>query len=415
MVELLDKSRISLFNYFYLACIVLYAGKATVFARDLGDISTIGNAFALLLSIIFYFQNKIVFSKNYAKVIVVFLLYAAATSINNNMINPLWMSQWLIWITIAYFICQGFKERLFVAFETVLFHLSIIGVVLWTIQLVAPNIIAQLVKTFEFSKPYTEDGNVLANMIVYTLVNQDYGFSDFDLFARNAGFAWEPGAFASMICLAIFCNILRTNLSLKRNVSLWVFFVALFSTQSTTGFMIFMVMLAVWAIVNKKYIAIPLVIPAIIVLANLSFVNDKLLSEYEGLQNADFSGRSSGSFGRMYSFQLDFEEFLRHPILGLGGYQNGTWYKLQGYDFATISGIGHLLAYYGAIMTILFFYLLVRSCIKIKELFQTNNSFLLLVTIVGMMISYSLWGHPLYIAFWMFCVFCPNCAIKNNR
>lgn len=415
MVKLLDKSRLSLFNYLYFASIVIYAGKATVFSRDLGNISTLGNAFALLLSIIFFFQNKIVFSKNYVRVIGIFLLYAAATSINNNMINPLWMSQWLIWITIAYFICQGFKERMFVVFETILFHLSIIGVVLWAIQLVAPNMIVQLVKTFEFSKPYTENGNVLANMIVYTLVNQDYGSTDFNLFNRNAGFAWEPGAFASMICLALFCNVLRTNLKFKGNTSLWVFLIALFSTQSTTGFMVFMVMLALWTIVNKKFVAIPIVIPAIIAMAGLSFVNDKFLSEYDSLQTADYSTRLSGSFGRMYSFQLDFEEFLRHPILGLGGYQNGTWYKLQGYEFSTISGIGHLLAYYGAIMTILFFCMLIKSCVRIKEFFNTNNAYLLLVAIVGIMISYSLWETPLYIAFWMFGFFGTDYSLKSSK
>ena len=155
----------------------------------------------------------------------------------------------------------------------------------------------------------------------------------------------------------------------------------------------------------------PVAIPLFLSLFGLSFVRDKLMSEYEGLQTADYSKASGGSFGRMYSFQLDFEEFLRHPILGLGGYQNGTWYKLQGYDFSTISGIGHLLAYYGAIMTIFFFVMLFKSCKKIKVIFSSNNGYLLLIAIVGMMISYNLWEHPLYIAFWMFGVFNPT--LKN--
>ena len=297
------------------------------------------------------------------------------------------------------------------AFETVLFHLSIIGVVIWAIQLVAPGFVYQLVKTLEFSKPYAEGDNVLANMLVYTLVNQDYGNSDFNLVMRNAGFAWEPGAFASMICLALYCNILRTNLRIKGNRSLLVFLVALFSTQSTTGFMIFLVMLLIWMFFSRKFMLMPIVAPAIIAMFDLSFVRDKLFSEYDSLQTADYSKVSSGSFGRMYSFLIDFEEFLRHPILGLGGFQNGTWYKLQGYEFSTISGIGHLLAYYGAIMSALFFYLLFKSCKCIKVLFNTSNAYLLFVAVVGMMISYNLWDHPIYIAFWMFGLFCP----VNNK
>ncbi len=415
MIRLLDKTKISFFNYFFFFCIVIYAGKATEFSRDLGDIRTIGNAFALIMTVAFILKNRITFTGNYAKAILVFLIYSVATSINNGMINPLWMSQWIIWLTIAYALCQGFQSKMFVVFETILFHLSIVGLVLWLIQIVSPGFVTQLVKTFEFSKPYAEDDNVLANMIVYTLVNADYGNADFSLLIRNAGFTWEPGAFASMICLGIFCNSLRTNFKLRKNYSLWVFFAALFSTQSTTGFMIFLVMLAIWMILNREFILMPIAVPLFIALFEMSFVRDKMMNEYEGLQTADYSRATSGSFGRMYSFQLDFEEFLRHPILGLGGYQNGTWYKLQGYDFSTISGIGHLLAYYGAIMTIVFFAMLFKSCKRIKDLFNSSNAYLLLVAMVGMMISYSLWTHPLYIAFWMFGLFGPALKPKGKN
>ncbi len=408
MVRLLDRTKIPLFNYFYIFCIVIYAGKATTFTRSLGDISTIGTAFALLISIVFFLKNNLSFNKNYGKAICVFLLYAAVTSVINRMVNPRWISQWIIWLTIAYFLCQGFQKKLFVAFETVLYHLCIIGIALWGLQILFPGFVTQLVNFLEFSEPYAEDDNVLANMIVYTLTNADYGNNEFSILTRNAGFAWEPGAFASMICLALFCNILRTNLRIKNNRSIWVFLAALFSTQSTTGFMIFLVMLSAWMINNKKFILLPLAIPAIIALFGLSFVQDKLINEYEGLQMEDYSEVTSGSFGRMYSFILDYQEFLRHPIWGLGGFQNGTWYKLQGYEFSTISGIGHLLAYYGAIMSLVFFFMLFKSCKKIKELFDSNNAYLLLIAVVGMMISYSLWSHPLYIAFWMFGVFCPT-------
>ena len=101
MIRLLDNTKFSLFNYFYIFCLFIYAGSATVFARDLGDIRTVGNAFALFLTLIFFKYNKVRLSKRFIYSILVFLLYAIVTSLNNQLINPFWISRWLIFLTIA--------------------------------------------------------------------------------------------------------------------------------------------------------------------------------------------------------------------------------------------------------------------------------------------------------------------------
>lgn len=410
MIRLLDKSRITWFNYFYIFCIIIYAGKATVFARDLGDIRTFGNAFALLITVYFFIVNKVKFTRKYKISISIFLLYAVVTSINNRMINPFWISQWLIWLTIAYGMCQGLGERLFVTVETVLLHLSMIALLIWVIELIFPSAVVFLVKTFEFSKPYAEDSNVAANMIFYTL-SSDYGsatVADFIIFSkRNPGFAWEPGAFASIICLGIFCNVLRTNMRLRHNGALWGFFAALLSSQSTTGFITLIMMLGIWLIANKKYKWGFVIIPIAIAMFSFPFVRDKLFAELNNLQYNDYTQSSGGAFNRTYSLVLDFQEFLRHPLLGLGGWTGGTWYAQQGYEFALISGIGYMLSQYGAVISLLFIILLIYSAQIIKNDIGSNNSFILIAVILGMMYSYNLWMTPLYIAFWMYGVYSP--------
>ena len=401
MIRLLDKSKISLYNYFYIFCMFIYAGNATRFARGLGEIFTIGNTFAMCITIGFFVVNRIKLKRPYHISILVFLLYAIVTSINNRWISPNWILEWLIWLTLAYGICQGFKEKLFVTVETVLYHLCVIALAFWVVYLISPCFIIRLVKTYEFSQPYAEECNVFANMIVYTVGNPDdtYG-ADFWLFTRNAGFAWEPGAFSCFACLGLFCNILRTNFKL-RNRSLWVFLVSLLSSQSTTGFFVFLVMVMLWLILKKKYLALLILLPLGIMIFNLPFVKMKFLFEFNNLQDSDVN-ELSGSLGRLYSFQLNMEEFLRHPIIGLGGYTGGTWLAKQGYDVALISGIGDMLVYFGAVMTLLFIRLLVKSCKYIQQVIMTKNSWLLIVVIIGMMISYNLWKQPIFIAFWMF-------------
>ena len=418
MIRLLDKSRITWFNYFYIFCIIIYAGRATVFARDLGDIRTFGNAFALLITVYFFIINKVQFTRDYKISISIFLLYAVVTSINNRIVNPFWILQWLIWLTIAYGVCQGLGKRLFVTVETVLLHLSMIALIIWVIDLIFPSVVEHLVKFFEFSKPYTEDGNVAANMIFYTL-SSDYGsaaVADFIIFSkRNPGFAWEPGAFACFICLGIYCNILRNNIKFNNNGALWVFLLALLSAQSTTGFSTLILMMGVWMLANRKYGWGLVVVPMAMLIFSLPFVGDKMMMEYESLGTIDVDQLHGGALGRTYSLILDFQEFLRHPIIGLGGWTEGTLLAQSGNETATISGIGDLLVRFGAIMSLVFFILLVKSCKKIQYDFQSPNSYILIVVILAMMYSYGLWTTPLYIALWMYGVYSPISKTTQPR
>ena len=113
MIKLLDNSKITRFNYFYMMCMMVYLGYATVFARNIGDITTWGNAYAIIITAILVFKNKIKFSSSYFASIGVFLIYAIITTINNEIINPMWITKWIIWLTISYCICKTYKEKLF--------------------------------------------------------------------------------------------------------------------------------------------------------------------------------------------------------------------------------------------------------------------------------------------------------------
>lgn len=416
MIRLLDKTKVSWLDYLFVFCIIIYAGRATVFTRDLGDIRTLGNAFALVITFICFVHNRVRFTRQFFISIAVFLLYAILTSIKNKMINPFWISQWVIWLTISFVMCQGLGERLFVIVESALFQLCIIGLILWIIQLVKPVSIELLVRSLNFSKPYGGDyanNTVSANMIVYTLSSDVNSDSSFYFIKRNPGFAWEPGAFSSMICLGIFCNILRTNFRFYRNFPLLVFLVALFSTQSTTGFMTLFIMLIVWILVNKKYVWTIIVIPLLFAAFSLPFLRDKIIMEYQSLETINISQIHGGSLSRTFSFILDFQEFLRHPIIGLGGWAGGSYLNQMGYEVAAISGIGDILVRFGAIMTLLFAGLLVNASKCISYIWGTPNSYILVVVVLAMMYSYNLWTAPLFIAFWMFSVYCPA-SIKKK-
>lgn len=405
MISLTDKSKISFFNYFYLFCIIIYAGSATIFARSMSAPFTVGNTVALLLTTAFIGFNRIQIKDNLAIVIGLFSAYAILTFIQNSQISLMWLSIWWVNFVITYAICTHFGAKLLVVFETIIYHLCIISLVFWGIYLVTPGVLESIFDTIQFSSSYSTDIQS-KNLIVYTLMEDERLLNDFVTLPRNAGFAWEPGAFSCFICLAIFCNIVRTNFSLRKNRSLIILLATLFTTSSTTGYFILICIFIFWMMCNRKFLHMIYIIPIAITLFQQPFVRDKIMSEYDNMGDVNiaiYDDEALHSLGRLASFQLDWEEFLRHPILGLGGYSDGTWLMKQGYDnISTISGIGKLLSRYGSVLSFAFILLLIQSAKRINQYFGTHNGWLIIIVTIGSMISYDLWTHPIFMMFWMF-------------
>ena len=405
MISLADKSKVSLFDYLYFLCIILYAGGATAFARSFGEFGTVSNAFALGFTLVFLWKNRVRFSSRFLWTLAIFSLFAVCTFVQNGRISPLWLGIWWMNFIISYALCYRFEGKIFTVFETIIYHLSIISLVLWGVYLINPEIIQSLVESLQFSESFSENVKT-KNMIVYTLLDDDRQLNDFVDVSRNAGFMWEPGAFACMICLAIWCNVIRTNFTLLGNRHLIVMLLALMSTSSTTGYVIFIILLILYFIFNSKYKHILYIVPIVVLLYQLPFVKDKIEDEYVGVSDVNlamYDEEQNFALGRIVSFQLDWEEFLRHPWLGLGGYSEGSWLNQQGYDnIATISGLGKLLSRYGAIMAIIFVILLVKSVKLVNRLYQTRSGWLLIGVMIGTMVSYDLWVQPAIMIFWLF-------------
>ncbi len=397
------------FNYFYLFWVYIYAGSATIFARSLGDISTGGNAFALILTVVVILINKIEFSKKFVYSLAVFCIYALATTLNNHLINLLWWSKWLILLTMTYVLIRAFNKKFIDAIEKITVFFCCCALIFWIVYLINPNLLISFASSLHFSEPYASEGNVAYNLLVYT-IDSEMALLQGGSIARNAGLAWEPGAFASILFLGIFSNILKNGFTLKSNKNLILFLVTLFTTQSTTGVGILLVCSVFLAFANgRKAMTIILLCLAIVLYTVLPFMQEKILGEYaivqEQVRNVD-KVYSHAAYGRMSSFVLSWQEFLRHPLLGIGGYAGGTYLMLKGIDnVALISGIGHLLSMYGIIMSIVFFRLLYKSGKYFSYAYGTRNGYMIIIIMLGIMVSYNLWMNPLFMCFWLFALY----------
>ena len=160
-----------------------------------------------------------------------------------------------------------------------------------------------------------------------------------------------------------------------------------------------------WLIAQRKVAVAWVVIPLLGLLFSFPFVQDKFYDHIDSSQEFEFSDlsiRDKNDVNRLIAFQISWEEFKRHPLIGLGGYDDGTYLRQNGYEVVISSGIGNILAMYGLIMTIVFLYTLRNTTKIIKKQFQTQNAYLLYIPIIGMMFSYNLWLLPFYITFWMY-------------
>jgi hypothetical protein len=128
---------------------------------------------------------------------------------------------------------------------------------------------------------------------------------------------------------------------------LWVFVIALLTTFSTTGYAMFIIMVFFF-IYNQPFRKVAWVIPFAVVFTvlifMLPFMADKIseTTEYntEELIYRSIKHGTQYAPQRFESLQIDFKDFLNHPVLGYGGQVEARWTHQLGAQIATISGIG---------------------------------------------------------------------------
>jgi hypothetical protein len=239
------------------------------------------------------------------------------------------------------------------------------------------------------------------------------------LLPRNAGFAWEPGAFASYLCLAIFINQIRTHFSFVNNRKLWILLLALLSTQSTTGFaiLIIIIILVIYNLSPKiSFLLFPVSVILIIYILQLPFMYEKvkgisnfnieLLARYSRIYNTAYTAQ------RFASFLIDFQDFLNNPILGYGGFMEERWTFKMGAVVTSISGIGKIMARFGIVGTFFFLFSLYKTSRSLQSLFFFKGWIFPILIILAISISYNV-DIPILLCFWLFYLFGEKQENKN--
>ena len=389
-----EQNKIGFFDYSFLFCTIIIAGRASEFARSFGSLTSLCTYIILFFSIVSFAKHKPQSASGYTRALAFAMGYITLLFIVNRFIAPGNYVNWFIYLTVAFSLYCCLKDKLMEAYENVIFILCIIAILLWIAYIIFPNVVLSIMYRFRFSESYSDTIETVNSLIFTIHPESNYNESYFSL-PRNSGFAWEPGAFSCFINFAIYSNALRTNFRIKGNLKLIILLIALLTTQSTTGLLIFMLMLMVWLITSKGFKYLILVIPAVLFLWSQNFVGLKFMDEFNSVTTY-----ANDDVGRLSSFLIYFEDFKQHPIFG--GLGNKESYIFQsGYAEHLFSGLGQMLSYYGLVFTSIFIFCTLRNSKYHNELYNTKNGLLLLVVMIGTLISYNFWTQPLVICFWL--------------
>jgi hypothetical protein len=413
-----NTQRITFFEYLYVFVMLIYAGRANIFVESASfSENPVGVLLPVVLSVILALRWKVAFDSRFFLLIFGLGLYFMAISLKYTMIQPTFFIVYFFIFFIVYVVIRALKYNLFKIYERLVFYLAILGLFFWVVQIVLGgdtlyDLIGRI-SSREFSYVTGEGLNAVLYSIQPSFTSLLYDFS----IPRNCGFAWEPGAFAVYLCFAIFINLFFTSSADKGKYRLWVLVAALVSTQSTTGYLIFVVMI-LYYLLNKKLniilLLLPIVIVSLIYLSTLPFMSKKvieLIDETKGVDQLmeDTYGReTSANPQRFTSLMIALVDFRANPILGVGAHKEATWTYKLGANISIISGIGDLLAQFGIVGFLFFIILSVKTSYLFAKHYKYNGKLLLFFIILFLSVSYYIILLPMVMCFWMFQLFVPE-------
>ena len=222
----------------------------------------------------------------------------------------------LLRVAVGIFVVTLLNTRLFHLFPLWVALLSLLGLPLYALGLLAPELIS---KAYELTPELLtfHGGTVIDGRLDSGLPRASWLFYTLSptRLTQNAGFMWEPAAFAFMTVSALTLRLIRGHRALDwQNTTLLL---ATLTTMSTTGFLGLAVALTYWSFsaLQNKFIALALLLPALLItLLGFDFILPKITAEFQ----TGYSDSMRWSLSRYASFLRDFEVFRQHPLLGTG-------------------------------------------------------------------------------------------------
>lgn len=427
MIKIHDGLTVSWFDYLYMIVMLIYMGQATPETRCMIS----GNIFQefipimipiVLTGILIYF-HKIAFDNvNLQKILGLFFIWCLLTAIKYGYglgsHQAVGLSFFLFYaVFIAYIHIRVFKKNFFCIFEHAMKYMCLLSMLLWILYLVFPGFFSAI---FHASSEVTYGNNFL---YLYTWMDPSQGQVYYDI-PRNAGFSWEPGRFAILICLALSFNILRTNWSWRNNYTLWIFLCTLLTTFSTTGYMIAIIIISLWLLQKKgggyKFLFFIVLAFSVYTYTSIDFLGDKIDEQTnfqdmmfkvdEQINSSNMLGEEEyfASLDRFSALYFELQNILHDPILGYSQITtNSFFYQNISTNLRLTGGLLKLFGWFGIPLGLILYIILYNSSKKIAYDYGYSGiaGWLVFICMLLASVSYSIYGVPILTTTWYYGIF----------
>ena len=327
------------FSYALIIFILLVTAGSNVLTTSKGFL--IGGW--VLFTGVYFFTEKFLRPK-FLGLVGIFVGISALYLLLNGAYNGITYIGFFFNVSLAYYCRDYIKGEFYTYFVNIIYVSACISLVMFPLQLLNFDLMYSLNNLMGFSG---EGDFAKSNSFVFTITPIHV--------IRNAGFAWEPGGFATILTMTFFINLFNLGepLTSKRNI---VFFIAIVTTQSTMGLLSmlipFSLVLRDFIMQNRTYQQLSVVIiPMVfIVVASLftqvDFLYTKMAKEITELDTEMSEveqasiGRQAIAVSRSMSVTLDMKTIKKYPLFGLGVDFRTTGLSKLGYDENLMTACG---------------------------------------------------------------------------
>lgn len=348
----------------------------------------------VFIIILFIFFNQIKITRFFIFYIlfVLFILIASAIQYSYFQLNNYLSLS--IKIMTAYIIMYLLGIKFFKTYIKIIYILSIISLIFWTIFVLSPTIekffYLKITPFFDYYLyDISADRRPAPNFIIYTMnhwgVNvaseglnrMTIGITGVErIFMRNSMCFGEPSVAMFFVIPALsFSLLLHRKINRKEII---VLILVIITSWSTGGFAVLFFLFIGWYLTQKGGKNIFIMLPLAMFIGYYTFINVEsfgleLTEKIDRLRTSDIEYATRT---RLVNAALDIQETLKHPLFGKGFFMEDR--PLTRYDWRT-NGTTYLLNRYGVIAFFLYFFLIYKYFNLLCKRYNINRSFALIM------------------------------------
>lgn len=396
--------------YYYLICILLVvSGNPAFYAQPWSPVGYI--VIGVFLAI--YLRKTITpdFLRQYAVVSSVFVILFFIQYINLDYLSIPFVLGFLVKIFIGSIIFRKIKSDFAIIFFDVMYAICLISLPFYALHYIGGD------NTLKDIWLKSDPGTVG----FYTFRPQHR----IESFLRNSGMFWEPGAFQGYINLCIFMVFpIMSGLIKTQKFKLLVIIVAFLTTQSTTGYITFGVLIALYVLMYMRVsrLMVAFLFSIICVLGaysfyNLDFLGDKIVSQYE----EGVARTAEGEFDprRFGALLFDLHYIQKNPLTG-NGFNAQTRFADHGELRAMIergenpghgNGFSNFIASAGILGMFWYLYTIYRN----QKKYGTRDALLLCLLIIILSQGEDFFRFPFFLGIAFFTPYMKSKHVIRNR